>query len=175
MKEKEDVDFFYFECQRPSFLWLAFELILFVVYIYKYVICINETAILGMFISHNSRIVYSVIVPLIIILLPYCFSIKTIINNEGVYVKRTPFQIRYKFFNWDYISKAYIRKYKPFREFGGWGKSKKSTTMSGNMGIQLEFIDGKNLLIGTRRSQDVAFALENLKKFSEENGRKKRK
>jgi hypothetical protein len=175
MKERKEADYFYSECQRPSLLWLAFELILYIVYIYKYVIYIDKTmaTILELFLSHSK--IYSIFIPLIIILLPYCFSLKTTINNEGVYVRLTPFQIKYKFFDWNYIARIYIRKYKPFYEFGGWGKSKKAITMSGNRGIQLEFIDGKKLLIGTHHAQNVTFVLEKLKKFSEKDGGESKK
>ena len=48
-------------------------------------------------------------------------SLHAYINEEGVYVKFTPFLLRYTFYDWNIIEAAYVRKYNPLLEFGGWG------------------------------------------------------
>jgi hypothetical protein len=61
-------------------------------------------------------------IPLLIIASVYFISLKTIINSEGIYIKIFPFL--YKYFAWDEIEKAYIRKYRALKEYGGWGYKK---------------------------------------------------
>ncbi len=70
---------------------------------------------------------------------------------------------------WSEVSNAYVRNYDPIGEYGGWGlkggsfwnKSKgKAITISGGVGIQLEFKNGKKLLIGTQKENDVKRVLQ---------------
>ena len=64
-----------------------------------------------------------------------------------------PFHFREKHFAWEDISKAYVRRYSPLWEYGGWGIKYgfqgKAYNVSGNEGIQLELKSGKRVLIGT--------------------------
>jgi hypothetical protein len=134
-------------------------------------------------------------VPLLIIVLVYFTSLKTIINYEGIYVKTFPFHRRYKYFAWSEIQKAYIRKYRPLVEYGGWGyrfnlfkyklsfitrirywgysrkllnsQKNRAITVSGNKGLQLEFTDGSKLLIGTHKPEYLTEILKKLGKFHE--------
>ncbi|GHV71610.1 hypothetical protein FACS189420_7290 [Bacteroidia bacterium] len=114
-------------------------------------------------------------------------KMQTIVNQEGVYVKMFPFHLKYKFFSWDTIAKSYIRKYKPIIEYGGWGfrssllrvgsintnpirigiNSNVAYNMSGNIGLQLIFTNGKKLLIGTHKQAELAEILSGLGKLSE--------
>lgn len=93
------------------------------------------------------------------------------------------FFLRNKFFPWDMISKAYIRKYNPVTESRGWGiKYRKFNkwfnirgvtnfniiyTMSGNIGLQLELTDGKLVLIGTHNPDEMEDVLRKLEKWQE--------
>jgi hypothetical protein len=136
-----------------------------------------------------------VAIPLLIIVLVYFISLKTIINNEGIYVKVFPFYRKYKYFAWNEIQKAYIRKYNPLIEYGGWGyrfnlfkfklsfntrirycgysgrllnpKKNRAITVLGNKGLQLEFTDGSKLLIGTHKPEYLTEILKELGKFHE--------
>jgi hypothetical protein len=64
--------------------------------------------------------------------------------------------------------KAYIRKYNPIKDYGGWGirwgsfRKGNAYNMSGNMGLQLVFKDGKKLLFGTQRSSELDQIIEQL-------------
>ncbi len=83
------------------------------------------------------------------------FRLETKINEEGVHYLLRPFQRHYRLIRWSDISRAYVRKYKPILEYGGWGirygRGGKAINVSGNTGIQLELINKKKLLIGTRQ------------------------
>lgn len=67
------------------------------------------------------------------------------------------------------IARWEARIYHPIREYGGWGiryggKSRGwAYNVSGNLGVQFEFQDGKRLLIGSRRADELVRALERAK------------
>ncbi len=63
------------------------------------------------------------------------------------------------------IARHEARTYRPIREYGGWGvrwgfgRRGLAYNVSGNRGVQLELIDGKRLLIGSQRADDLDRAL----------------
>ncbi|MBL0144457.1 MAG: hypothetical protein IPP48_00465 [Chitinophagaceae bacterium] len=67
--------------------------------------------------------------------------------------------MKYRGFKWTEISKCYIRTYKPIKEFAGWGfragRSGLGYTVYGNQGVQLEFTDGRKILIGTNKPDEI--------------------
>ncbi len=87
-------------------------------------------------------------------------------------VRVTRGRLRVKFFPFvnqtiplDRVARWEARVYHPVREYGGWGirwggKRGWAYSVSGNLGVQLEFQDGKRLLIGSRRADDLVRALE---------------
>jgi hypothetical protein len=54
--------------------------------------------------------------------------------------------------------------YRPIREYGGWGirfvPSGRAYNISGNQGVRLDYPDGSHVLIGSRRSEELARAVE---------------
>ena len=48
-------------------------------------------------------------------------NLSTRIDETGIHVRFFPFHFREKHFAWEDISKAYVRRYSPLWEFGGWG------------------------------------------------------
>jgi len=96
------------------------------------------------------------------------FIFKTWINEEGVYVKIFPIFLQH--FPWDIISKAYLRKYNPILEYGGWGVRTQwgirwnsiAYNAWGNKGLQLELSNGKQILIGTRKPLEMYEVLRKL-------------
>ena len=98
---------------------------------------------------------------LLLTLLFFNFRLDTIIKQDGIYVRFFPFHIKFKHFTWDMITKSYLRQYSPLKEYGGWGLRLglfgKGTAfnVSGDKGLQLEFIDNKKLLIGTNKPDEL--------------------
>ncbi len=100
----------------------------------------------------------------------FLFSIrlKTTINEEGIHYRFYPFQIRVTSIGWNELSDAYMRHYNSFYEYGGYGiriGSEKTgrainTSASCSEGLQLEFKDGKLLLIGTTRPEEIKEIIE---------------
>jgi len=65
------------------------------------------------------------------------------------------------------IAEWKARKYKPLLEYGGWGvrwgPSGKAYNVSGSWGVQLKFINGKKLLIGSQKAEEFASAIAKAK------------
>ncbi|QCX52348.1 hypothetical protein [Elizabethkingia sp. JS20170427COW] len=96
------------------------------------------------------------------------FKLETRITKEGIYVRFFPFHLKFKYYSWREITKAYIRSYSPISDYGGWGirlglsGKGNAYNVSGNQGLQLEFADRKNLLIGTQKPEELSLLLEQL-------------
>lgn len=111
----------------------------------------------------------------VIILAPaiiFIFKLSTRIDEKGIHYKFFPFHIRYRVINWADIKTAYIRDYDPIIEYGGWGlkggrlwnKSNGiAVNIKGDIGIQLELISGKKILIGTQLREQAHNTLINYK------------
>lgn len=94
----------------------------------------------------------------------FLFKLTTRIDEKGIYYKFFPFHLKSKLISWDEISEAHVRTYDPIGEFGGWGlkggalwnsKKGKAINVSGDIGIQLTFLNGKKLLIGTQKRTEA--------------------
>jgi hypothetical protein len=61
------------------------------------------------------------------------------------------------------IASAFAREYSPIREYGGWGvrvsRAGRAYNAYGNKGVQLVLIDGRQILVGTQRPEDLLAAL----------------
>ena len=97
-------------------------------------------------------------------------NIITIIDKVGIHIqlRLCPFYTKCKSYSWDDISKAYIRRYLPIWEFGGWGIrfgfNSITYNMSGNIGLQLVMQNNKKILIGTKKKDKLSETLRKLGK-----------
>jgi hypothetical protein len=108
----------------------------------------------------------------LVLLLLFIFLIsiklKTRITDTGIYYRLFPFQFKETFIEWHELKDVYIRQYNSFHEYGGWGirygtaKTGKAinTTASSDKGLQLRFNDGKLLLIGTARPDEIKLIID---------------
>tara|TARA_R110000787_G_scaffold55942_1_gene128798 strand:+ start:923 stop:1426 length:504 start_codon:yes stop_codon:yes gene_type:complete len=96
----------------------------------------------------------------------FFFKLSTRIDEKGIHYKFSPFHRSFKIKLWSEITSVSVRKYDAISEYGGWGykgffgKKGNAINISGNIGIQLEFINGKKLLIGTKKELDAKSVLE---------------
>ena len=109
-----------------------------------------------------------IIISVVMTLLFYSAKLKTQVQNDGLYIKFFPFHLRYKKFSADNIAQCFSRQYKPIREYGGWGircswcGAGKAYNVSGNQGVQIIFENGKKLLIGSQKPQELALAIKKI-------------
>jgi hypothetical protein len=89
------------------------------------------------------------------------FCMTTTVGNDGLLVRYAPFFNRK--FEYGNIESCEARTYRPMKEYGGWGirggRKNRAYTVKGNRGVQLQFNDGRRLLIGSQRADDLAAAI----------------
>ena len=96
------------------------------------------------------------------------FRLETRITQDGVFVRFFPIHIKLKHYAWNNLSKCFVRKYSPVREYGGWGirislsGNGNAYNVSGDKGLQLELVSRKRLLIGTKKPEELNAVLESL-------------
>lgn len=96
------------------------------------------------------------------------FRLDTTIKKDGIYVRFFPFHLKFKYYNWDSLTKSFVRQYSPLTEYGGWGLRLglfgKGTAfnVSGDKGLQLEFTNNKKLLIGTNKPDELTETLNKI-------------
>ena len=92
----------------------------------------------------------------------------TTIYEKEIRLRFPPFFSKEKTIPIQMIKKMEVRKYNPITEFGGWGLRYgfrgKAYNVKGNIGLQLNFKNGKNLLIGTQKGEQVKWAISKMLK-----------
>ena len=114
--------------------------------------------------SDIGLVIMALVLTVLILLFMFTVYLKTEVRPDGLYVRFFPLHFSDKHIPSENIENYYVRTYKPIREYGGWGirygRKGKAYNVSGNRGLQLEFSDGKKLLIGSQCSEELAAALE---------------
>ena len=112
-----------------------------------------------------------VFVPIAVALLFGMLKLQTEVRPDGLYVRFFPLHIRFKRFAAEDLSEYYARQYKPILEYGGWGikgsfKKGGAYNVSGNKGVQLVFKNGKRLLIGSQKAEELEEAIRSIMESS---------
>jgi hypothetical protein len=88
------------------------------------------------------------------------------VRQDALYVQYYPFHLSPRKIIYETIAGYQVITYRPIRDYGGWGLKcglkGKAYNVSGNRGVELEFTDGKTLMLGSQRSEEFALALENI-------------
>lgn len=112
------------------------------------------------------------IVPGLLTALFWTARLRTEVRPDGLYIRFVPFHRQFKRIAFESIREFYVRRYRPLAEYGGWGirwwTSGRAYNVRGNRGVQLVLQNGKQLLIGSQRSEELAAAIESAAK--RENG-----
>ena len=92
----------------------------------------------------------------------------TRVTNQGISVQFIPLHRKPVMFPFSDIREHSVRTYRPIIEFGGWGIKRGSGglayNVSGNKGLQLVLKDGKRILIGTQKPEQLGNILNSAKK-----------
>lgn len=111
----------------------------------------------------------SILIPILVIILFLVIRLETKIDEQGISVRFFPFQITFRYYPWRNIKKAYVRKYSPLTEYGGWGMRQglfgkgKAYNVKGNQGLQIILNDDKKVLIGTQKFKEMEEFLTEIK------------
>jgi hypothetical protein len=114
-----------------------------------------------------------VLFPLVIFGFFYSLTLHTRVDKNGIAFKFFPVHRKARQINWESVDQVFVRKYRPMAEYGGWGfrrgRGGFAYNTSGNMGLQIVLKDGKKILIGTRKPDELKRTLEKLGKSSDQN------
>jgi len=146
--------------------------------IYAIVIVIFIMAIYSQFVLNepwgdkpmsNKGLLLAAFLILLVLLLSAFFlfgsKLVVVITNNDIHLTFKPILKNKIIFSRNEISSFEVRKYKPIKEYGGWGiKQGKKTVgkaynVHGNLGLQLYLKNGKKVLIGTQRGEAIARAM----------------
>lgn len=101
--------------------------------------------------------------PGLVVLFFILARLETVVYSDALYVRFFPVHIRYRKFTKEQIVSHLDCRYRPLRDFGGWGirfgKNGKAYNIKGDRGVQLVFKDGGRLLIGSQRQGELALAI----------------
>ena len=94
----------------------------------------------------------------------YVLNLTTEVRSDGLYVRFFPLHKSFRRIAFEGLRGYELRAYSPIREYGGWGIRFGSRGMAynvaGDRGVQLEFLNGRRLLIGSQRPEELIEALD---------------
>ena len=116
-------------------------------------------------VSDGVLVLVSIGVVLFVSLMLYLFStfkLITRVDAAGITIRFYP--LRSKLISFAEIASCEARTYKPLAEYGGWGikygPGGRAYNISGDRGAQLVMKDGKRLLIGSQRADELASVIK---------------
>jgi len=97
----------------------------------------------------------------------YFMRLDTVINEEGVYERLFPNQLKFGFTPWDNISDACVIKMNPMLKFSALGNNNgliggKTYYLLGNKVLRLTLNNNKKIYIGTEQPEELTEFLEKL-------------
>jgi len=155
----------YREAQYFRQLWL-WVIVLFISLLSIYGLI--QQVILGIPFGNNPApdailVIIAVIFGLILPLFLYKTNLTIEVHSDGLYIRFFPFHLSFHKIATEYIKEFKARSYSPLKEYGGWGirygRNGKAYNVSGNRGVQLHLSDGKQLLIGSQKPDELCEAL----------------
>jgi hypothetical protein len=94
----------------------------------------------------------------------YSSKLITEVRDDGVYLRFFPFHLSFRKIPFDRLSKYEARTYNPLLEYGGWGIrygwKGKAYNVSGDRGVQLELSNREQILIGSQKPEELAYAID---------------
>jgi hypothetical protein len=83
-------------------------------------------------------------------------------------VRFFPFHRRPRVIDLENIESVEAVRYSPLRDYGGWGirhgSAGKAYNVSGNQGVVLRLKNGKTVLLGSQRYEELAAAIESARR-----------
>lgn len=85
------------------------------------------------------------------------------VRKDGIHYRYYPFHLRFHRIGVEEIEEVEARTYHPILEYGGWGirygRKGKAYNVSGKRGVQLRLRDGRRVLFGSQRAEELASVL----------------
>ncbi len=94
----------------------------------------------------------------------YKIHLTTEVHEDGLYFRYFPLHLSFRKINLEDIAGFNVETYRAIIDYGGWGikygRKGQAYNVSGNRGVQLQLSDGKRILIGSQRAEELAEALK---------------
>lgn len=114
----------------------------------------------------NGILILTGLVPIGLLLLFHYTRLETEIRRDGLYYRFFPLHRKFRKIDWQEVRVFGIRKYRPIKEYGGWGircsASGKAFNVSGNMGLLLELKNNQKVLFGTQKPRELENAIQHI-------------
>lgn len=114
--------------------------------------------------SNMLAVIIWVLAGIILPVFMYFCKLTVSVDKCGVKFRYFLLQIKYREVKFEDILLYEIVKYKPLREYGGWGirmgKYGIAYTVKGNRGIMFKLKNGKRILLGSQRADEFIKALD---------------
>jgi hypothetical protein len=94
-------------------------------------------------------------------------ELTTEVRPAGLFLKYSPFHRTFQQIPLDGLRSCRARKYRPLWEYGGWGirvgVAKKAYNVSGSHGVELVYEAGNTLLVGSKKADQLATAIDSIR------------
>jgi hypothetical protein len=90
----------------------------------------------------------------------------TQVRPDGLYVRFVPFHLSFKKIDLAEVTNYQALTYRPILKYGGWGIrytwKGRAYNARGHRGVRLDFRNGKHLLIGSQRPEELVAAIDQI-------------
>ena len=94
----------------------------------------------------------------------YCLHLAIEVREDGLYYRFVPFHLSVRKIEFADLMKYQARTYSPIKEYGGWGirygQGGVAYNISGNRGVQLLLTNGKSIMLGSQRPEELVEAID---------------
>ncbi len=94
-------------------------------------------------------------------------ELTTEVRPSGLFLRYFPFHRTFQQIPLENLRSCQARKYRPIVEYGGWGIrvgfARKAYNVSGNHGVELVYKAGNKLLIGSKKADQLATAIDSIR------------
>ncbi len=110
--------------------------------------------------SGTNMLIYGAIILALALVPIFMLAMKMVteVKNDAIHIRFFP--LKKEAIPFSEIAKCDAIQYSPIKEYGGWGirygTKGMAYNVSGDRGVQLELTNGKRLLIGSQRSEELA-------------------
>ena len=95
-------------------------------------------------------------------------SLVTEVRPGGLYIRFSPFHRDFRRISLEGVRSCRAIRYRPILDYGGWGIRvgfrKKAYNVSGNAGVEIVYEDGRTVLIGSKKAEQLAGAIESVRR-----------
>jgi len=155
--------FYFSEEQKFNQLWVWIILLPVIVIVGVQIFdLLNNNESLNLENESLTGMIISIVVVAAVAALFMTMKLTTRIDKLTIRVRFYPFINRT--IPWQDVEEAYVRTYKPLLEYGGWGIRRRigsiAYSVSGKQGLQLSLTNGKKVLIGTKKVEELKSLLQ---------------